>query len=176
MFAVLIYCGNRMARRQLGQLNTPGEQEGADPDEEGVGSIAHKSGKRGIDLAASAGVENLDLHPHDSNSRFHVFQHRRRSRSSGRIDEHGNTNGARQKLTQEFQALCSQLDRENIDSGQVATRPGKAGDQTKLDRVLGDDKDDRDGLRLLPCCLGSHETAARGDHGNPPPHQFRRLC
>jgi hypothetical protein len=37
---------------------------------------------------------------------------------------------------QEFQALGYQLIDEKIDAGGVATRPGKAGDKTKLDRVV----------------------------------------
>src|SRR6266511_1559820 len=171
MFAVLIYCGNRMVRRQLGQLNTPGEQEGADPDEEGVGSLADKSSKRSIDLAASAGDEYLDLHSHDSNSRFHVSQRRRCSRSIGRIDEHSNTNGARQKLTQEFQPLCRQLDRENIDPGQVATRPGEAGDKAELHRVVADAKDDRDGRGRSFGHLGGIVAGWRGDDRHATTHE-----
>ena len=33
---------------------------------------------------------------------------------------------------------------EKIDAGRIAARPGKAGDQTKLDRVFADAEDDRD--------------------------------
>ena len=57
---------------------------------------------------------------------------------TGRIDEHGNTNDSGHQLTQELQPLCRQLDREKIDAGHVAARPGEAGDKTKLDRVVAD--------------------------------------
>jgi hypothetical protein len=45
---------------------------------------------------------------------------------------------------QESQPLGRNLSRQKIDAGRVAARSGKASDQTKLDRVLGDPEDDRD--------------------------------
>ena len=57
-----------------GQLDTPGLEEGIAADEEGVGPLAHKSCEGRIDLAAGAGVEDLDLQPHGAGSRFHVSQ------------------------------------------------------------------------------------------------------
>ena len=139
-----------MARRQLGQLDTPADEEGVAADEEGVGPLAHKSCEGRIDLAAGAGVEDLDLQPHGAGSRFHVSQRGLGSRSIGRIDEHGNTSGSGHQLTQELQPLCRQLAREKIDPCQVAARPGEAGDKTEPDRVFGDDEDDGDrrGCRL----------------------------
>jgi hypothetical protein len=49
------------ARCSLDHLNTPGIQESAGPDEQGIGPIAPDILEGGIDLAAGAGVENLDL-------------------------------------------------------------------------------------------------------------------
>jgi hypothetical protein len=45
---------------------------------------------------------------------------------------------------QECQPLGDHLPGEKIDAGRIAARPGKAGDETKLDRVLTDAEDDRD--------------------------------
>ena len=45
---------------------------------------------------------------------------------------------------QEPQPLGYHLPGEKIDPGRVATRPGKAGDKTKMGRVFGDTEDDRD--------------------------------
>jgi hypothetical protein len=73
------------------------------------------------------------LQPQDASNRFHVSQYRLGSRSIGPIDEHGNTNGPGHQLTQEFQPLCHQLNYENIDPRQIATRLGEAGNKTKLD-------------------------------------------
>jgi hypothetical protein len=144
MFAILIYCRNRMACRQLGQLDTPAEEEGADPDEEGVGSLAHKRSERGIDLAAGAGVENPYLQSHGEGSRFHVSQGGRRSAGIGGIEEHSHASRSGHQRTQEFQPLCHQLGIEKIDPRQVAARPGEARDKTKRDRVFGYEEDDRD--------------------------------
>ncbi len=52
-----------MARRQVGQLDTPSGEEGAGADEEGVGPLAHKRREGRIDLAAGAGVEDLICSP-----------------------------------------------------------------------------------------------------------------
>ena len=44
-------------------------EEGVAADEERVGPLAHKSCEGRIDLAAGAGVEDLDLQPHGAGSR-----------------------------------------------------------------------------------------------------------
>src|SRR5262249_19241801 len=102
----------------------------------------HKSGEGRIDLAAGAGIKDLNLQSDGASSRLHVSQRGLLSRSSGRIDEHGDTSRARHHLTQEFKPLCGQLTTEKIDPCQVAARPREARDQAQPDRVLGDDKDD----------------------------------
>jgi hypothetical protein len=45
---------------------------------------------------------------------------------------------------QESQPLAHHLLDEKIEASRVATRPGEAGDKTKLDRVIADSEDDRD--------------------------------
>ena len=111
IFARRICRGDRVARRQLDQLDTPAGEEGVGADEEGVGPLAHKSCEGRIDLAAGAGVEDLDLQPDGARSRFHVSQRGLGIRSIGRIDEHGHTSGCGHQLAQEFQPLCRQLSR-----------------------------------------------------------------
>ena len=74
MVAVLVYCGNRVACRQLSQLDPPVEQEGCAADDEGVRSLTHKSVERSIEFEALAGVENLDLQPHGASNCSHVSQ------------------------------------------------------------------------------------------------------
>ena len=150
IFARRICRGDRVARRQVDQLDTPAGEEGVGADEEGVGPLARKSCEGRIDLAAGAGVEDLDLQPHGAGSRFHVSQRGLGSRGIGRIDEHGHTSGSGHQLAQQLQPLCRQLGIEKIDPCQVAARPGEAGDKTKPDRVFADDEDDGDrrGCRL----------------------------
>ena len=132
-------------------MDSPAGEKGAGADEKRVGPLAPKRRERRIDLAAGAGVEDLDLQPHGASSRLHVSQRGLGIRSIGRIDEHGNTSGCGHQLTQEFQPLCRQLGREKIDARQVAARPGEARDKTKPDRVFGDTEDDGD---RRGCCLG----------------------
>jgi hypothetical protein len=75
-------------------------------DEDGVGSLAPECDESGIDLAARAGIENLDLQSHGAAGRFHLVQRDLRVRSIGRIDENGDTSGPGQHFAQEFEPLC----------------------------------------------------------------------
>src|SRR6516225_1954975 len=129
MFAVLIDCRNRMMCRQLGQLNTPVEQEGADTGEESIRTPVYKSNERVIDLADGAGVENLSLHSHCWRGSLQACQ-RRFGTPTGRVDKYVNMISLRQKLTQKFQSLCHDFGREDVDSRQVAVRLCEAGDET----------------------------------------------
>src|SRR5215467_13633714 len=97
MFAVLINRGYRMAGSQLRQLDTSGEQERTDPDEKRVGPLARERGEGSIDLADSAGIEDLHLYSHRSDAHFEFSQRGLRSPRIGRVDERGNTNDPRQE-------------------------------------------------------------------------------
>ena len=63
-----------MTRRQIDQLNTSADEEAVATNEEGIGPLASKGCEGCIDLAAGAGVEDLDLQPHGASSRVHVSQ------------------------------------------------------------------------------------------------------
>src|SRR5262249_37572540 len=116
--------------RQLGQLDTPVEQEGADTNEESIRSLVCKSSERLIDLADGASVEDLSLHSHCWSGSLQGSQRRLSSRRTGPINNRANANSPRRKLTQEFQSLCHDFGREKIDSRQVSVRLCEAGDQT----------------------------------------------
>ena len=62
-FAPAIGRGDRVAGRQIDQLGTPDLKEGVAPDIKRVRPFARERCKGGIDLAASAGIENLNLEP-----------------------------------------------------------------------------------------------------------------
>ena len=66
------YRGDRVARRQIGQLDTPAREKGAGANEEGIGPLAPNCRERGIDLAAGASVVDLDLQPDGAGSRLHA--------------------------------------------------------------------------------------------------------
>src|SRR5262249_18302254 len=57
-----VYCGNCVARRQVGKLHPSAVEEGVAANEEGVGPLAHKCCEGRVDLAAGSGVENLDCY------------------------------------------------------------------------------------------------------------------
>src|SRR5215467_14517685 len=74
---------------------------------------------------------------------------------------------------QQVEPLCCQLTAEKVDPCQVAAWPGEAGDKTKLYRVFGGNKGDRD---RRGCCLGNgrREGRACGDYGDLSANQFGR--
>src|SRR5262249_29713672 len=106
--------------------------------------------------------------------RVHVSQCRLGSFGIGRIDEHSNARGCGHQLTQELQPLCGQLVIEKIDTRQVTSWPGEAGDKAKPDRVFADAEDDgtRCGGRLGRQCYVA--PSGRSDNGDLPPNQLGR--
>ena len=66
---------------------------------------------------------------------------------------------------QEPQPLGHNFLDEKIDAGRIAARPGKAGDQTQLDRVFADAEDDRD-RRGRSFGRKRSRIGGRGDHGH----------
>jgi hypothetical protein len=90
----------------------------------GVGSLAHQACERRIDLAAGAGVENLDLHSHGSGSRLHISCRGLGREGVGRIDEYGHAGGSGHQRPQQFHPLRRQLTRKEIET--VRLPPGRA--------------------------------------------------
>jgi hypothetical protein len=82
-------------------LDAAAEEECVASDEEGVGALARNGGKSRIDLAARAGIEDVDLQPEGAGRFLSLPQCGLGGRSIGRIDEHGNTNGLGHQLMQE---------------------------------------------------------------------------
>jgi hypothetical protein len=63
---------NPVAHRQGGKLDGAASEEPVASDEEGIGALARKGGKGRIDLAAGAGVEDIDLQPDGASSFLHA--------------------------------------------------------------------------------------------------------
>ena len=163
-----------MARRQVDQLDTPAVEEGVAADEEGVGPLAHKSCEGRIDLAAGAGVEDLDLQPHGASSRFHVSHRGLRIGSTAGLTSTATRAAAGTSSRSSSSRFAANSRIEKIDTCQVAARPGEAGDETKPDRVFADGEDDGD---RRGCRLGRQRrigTSGRGDHGDLSANQFGR--
>src|SRR5205814_510981 len=109
-----IYRRNCVSHRQKRQLKPSAVEEGVAADEESVWSLAHKIRERLIDLAAGAGVEDVNLQSHSAGSQSQLPQRRLGNPCIDRIDKRCNTGGCRHQLTQEFQLLRRQLTIEKI--------------------------------------------------------------
>src|SRR5262245_8769915 len=125
--------GNPVMCRKRDKLEASAREEDITSDVQGVGAIAHESGEGRLDLAAGAGVEDLNLQSHCTGG-FRYVSYALGTSDIGWIDQHGNSNGLGHQLVQKCQALCPQLGREKIDPGQVppgrarlATRPSLTG-------------------------------------------------
>jgi hypothetical protein len=165
--------GNPVNCGQLGQLDPPAREKRVVADKKRVGPLTHKASEHRLDFAASARVDDLDLQLHGASSRFCVSHGGLNSRRIGGIDQHSHTACCGYDLTQEFEPLCHQLSRQEIDAGHVATRPGQTGDKTNPDRVFRDDEGDGDrgGCRLSG---EGRACGGRGDHGDIAANQFSR--
>ena len=119
-----------MACGQLRQLHAPRVQECGLSYEDSVWPVAFDNGKGRIDLAAGAGIENLDLQPDSTSSRFYGFQCGVGICSIDGIDEHGNALSLGHQLTQKFQSLRHQFGIEEIDPCQISARTSETSDQT----------------------------------------------
>src|SRR5262249_7735004 len=113
---------NRVARREIDQLDAPGRQKSITGDEKGVRPLARERCKHRFDFLASAGIEDLDLQLHGAGGCFRVSQGGLRIRSTRAIYQHGNASRSWNQLTQDFQPLCHQFAREEINTCHVRTR------------------------------------------------------
>src|SRR4029077_8747437 len=76
------------------------------------------------------------------------------------------------QVVQESQPLGPNLSGQKIDASCVAARPGKASDQTKLDRVLRDAEDDRNRRGGSLGRAGTIAETGCSDHGHTPPNEL----
>src|SRR5262245_3192481 len=163
-----------MVRRKVRKLDAPGVEESVGADKERVSALARKRGERRIDLAAAAGVEDMQLHTHGAHSRLQVVAHGFGANGITWIDERGHTRGAGHQLMQQREPFGDHLGAEKIYPGRIASGAGDARNETKLDRILTDAEDDRDrrGSGLSRACAG--RAARHRDHRHPTTDQIGR--
>ena len=65
--------GNCMARCEMDQLHAPVAKKRVAGNKQGIGFLGHKRSEGRIDLAAGAGVEDLNLQADRASSRQHIF-------------------------------------------------------------------------------------------------------
>src|SRR5262249_20780656 len=68
-----IGCWYCKSGREDGKVHTSAVEKKIGADKEGIDPLAHKVGKRRVDLAAGACVEDLDLQSEGGGSRLHIF-------------------------------------------------------------------------------------------------------
>ena len=126
-----------MARRQCCKLHAPAGEERVGADEEGVGPLAHEGAEGRIDLAAGAGVEDLDLQPEARAAASNLS-----NVVSVAVALAGLTStatraapGTSSRRSSSRFAANSWL--KKLIPVSIAARPGEAGDKTELDRVFG---------------------------------------
>ena len=122
--AIRIGRGNPIARRERSKLNTPADEERVGANEKCVGPVAHEGSEGRLDLAAGAGVEDLNLQS-DGACRFRYLSQRGLGDGSiGRINQHGDTNRLGHQLVQQTQPLDLDLGGKKLMP--VALPPGRA--------------------------------------------------
>src|SRR5262249_48206176 len=99
--------GNTMAHRQIDQLYAPATEKRIAADEKRIMPLAHDCRESRIDLWASAGIENMDLHPDRAGSRFRLSRRGIGSRRIGRIDEQDDAGRSGYQRTQMLQSLAN---------------------------------------------------------------------
>ena len=100
-----------MTRRKVCKLHPPGGEIGVAADDNGVGPLARDRFKSRIDFAPGGGVEDLDLRPLGTSSRFHLSYDRPGLPRIRRIDKHADTNRSGHKLQKKSELLCPQVTR-----------------------------------------------------------------
>jgi hypothetical protein len=91
--------GNPVVRRKRDKLDASAGKEHVASDVQGIGAVVHEGGESRLDLAARAGVEDLNLQSHCTGG-FRYVSYALGTSDIGRIDQHGNANGLGHQLVQ----------------------------------------------------------------------------
>ena len=136
-----------MPHRQIGDLLAARKSHGASEDQEGAGSVPGHCGEGTLDVAGSA-----DVREHDRQAELPRCRLQRRRLGAGAADlaKDRYAGALGNDLVQDLQLFGDELrTRAQCRTGNVPTRPRKAGDEPRADRVdrpRHDDGYDRGGL------------------------------
>jgi hypothetical protein len=174
--AVCIDGRHGVASRQRDQPLTLGQKEILAADHECARPLADKRREGRVNLTGTTCIEHEDARSKRTCRSLHGLSFGLGLQFIGRVEQDRNRGGRRHQVVHQLQALCDQFNVEDRDAGDVAVRPVHAGDETNLDRVGTDQKNDWDGLGR---CLGgkrSRRAASYGDNVHPAAHKFGRQC
>ena len=135
-----------MARRQRGQLDPPASEEAIRGDEQGIRSAKHSVRERRVDLAASTGIEKLDMQPEGASGRFQLCQRGRRIFMLPGLTSTATRTAAGTSSRKSPSRFASLQRCKKIETGCIAARTGEARDKAKLDWVFGNEEGNRDRL------------------------------
>lgn len=114
-----------MARRQMGQLDTPAGEKWPAADKERVGTLARNGHEGFVDFTTGARVEDLDLQSHGAGSRFHISQIGRGNCRFGWIEKHGHTRGCAELASTEVRGAGAGLLHRGFSHELGLGEPGK---------------------------------------------------
>src|SRR5262245_38056062 len=162
-----------MARRQRGELPTPGGEQYAATDQQCAGARLNDGRKCSINFAWGFGVQAQEVTPESARRRLYVPRFAFESRRIW-ITEPGNSGWRRDQLMQQLQPLRYFRLSLKAHAGYIAARPAKVGHEAGCNWIAAADEHDRYGRG------GSH-CGARGDilatnHGHLPASQIGRKC
>src|SRR5262249_5563661 len=162
-----------MARRQRGELPTPGGEQYAATDQQCAGARLNDGRKCSINFAWGFGVQAQEVTPESARRRLYVARFVFESRRIW-ITEPGNGGWRRDQLMQQLQPLRYFRLSLKAHAGYIAAWPAEVGHEAGCNWIAAADEHDRYGRG------GSH-CRARGDilaknHGHLPANQIGRKC
>src|SRR5262245_41181147 len=144
-----------MARRQRGELPTPGGKQYAATDQQCPGARSNDGRKCSINFALGFGIQAQEVTPESARRRLYVPRFAFESRRIW-ITEPGNGGWRRDQLMQQLQPLRYFRLSLKAHAGYIAARPAEVGHEAGCNWIAAADEHDRYGRG------GSH-CRARGD-------------
>jgi hypothetical protein len=140
-------------------------------NKQGISLLAREGGEGLFNLAARAGVNDVNLQSEGAGRFRDVLQRSRGGWSICGIDQHGNANGLGHQIVQECYPLGGDFQVEKINAGRVPARPGQAGDETHLDWIFAYSEDDRGCRGRSSGCKCSKVAGGCGDDSHATTHE-----
>src|SRR5215472_1795162 len=162
-----------MACRQYDELSGPVEEERIIGHENGAGSALNEGLKCRANLAFRAGVLNMKLLLKRAGCFLQLLELKVKARI-GRVRQHANQRGLRDKLLQKSQTFGHLLGKQPTGASDIAPRSIEVGDETDRNGVCAGDE--YDGYRC-GCRLGReirHLSADGNNGGYLPTHERSR--
>src|SRR6516162_8435782 len=134
---------NRLTYGQCYQLLAMAFEKRISLDDQAVGAQLGEGSEGGADLAFAACVQDREQHRLHTGRLLHVPDCRSGLRKAW-VNQQGDHLGPREQVAEQLEPLGDKLLVENGEPREVAAWPRKTGDQPSRNRVLADERNDRD--------------------------------